>query len=66
MRQCLVNQWLTKLSRKLTIGSTIYLEKSTFWHQVSGVLCNTLIQRHLDYACTAWYPNLNKKLKNKV
>ena len=19
-----------------------------------------------DYACTAWYPNLNKKLKNRI
>ena len=30
MRQCLVNQWLTKPERLLTVGSTIYLEKSTF------------------------------------
>ena len=30
------------------------------------LLCNTLIQPHFDYACTAWYPNLNKKLKNKI
>ena len=29
-------------------------------------LCNALIQSHFDYACTAWYPNLNKKLKNKI
>ena len=30
IRQCLVNQWLTKPSRKLTLDSTISLEKSTF------------------------------------
>ena len=30
------------------------------------MLCNSLIQRHFDYACSAWYPNLNKKYKNKV
>ena len=30
------------------------------------LLCNALIQPHFDYACTAWYPNLNKKLKNKI
>ena len=24
---------------------------------------NSLIQPHLDYACLAWYPNLNVKLK---
>ena len=30
------------------------------------LLCSTLIQRHFDYACSAWYPNLNKKLKSKL
>ena len=25
-----------------------------------------MIQPHFDYACTAWYPNLCKKLKNKI
>ena len=27
------------------------------------MLCNALIQPHFDYACCAWYPNLNAKLK---
>ena len=30
------------------------------------LLCNTLIQTHFDYACSAWYPNLSKKLKNRI
>ena len=29
------------------------------------LLCNALIQSHFDYACTVWYPNLTKKLKDK-
>ena len=29
-------------------------------------LRNALIQPHINYACTAWYPNLIKKLKNKI
>ena len=29
------------------------------------LLCNALIQLHFDYACSAWYPNLSKKLKKK-
>ena len=29
-------------------------------------MCNALIQPHFDYACAAWYPNLNKKYKNKL
>ena len=27
---------------------------------------NALIQPHFDYGCTAWYPNLTKKLKDKL
>ena len=30
------------------------------------MLCNALIQPHFDYASCAWYPNLNKKLKQKL
>ena len=30
------------------------------------LLCNALIQSHFDYACTVWYPNLTKKLKDKL
>ena len=27
---------------------------------------NALIQPHFNYACVAWYPNLNKKYENKL
>ena len=30
------------------------------------MLCNALIQPHFDYACSAWYPNLTKGIKNKL
>ena len=30
------------------------------------LLCNALIQPHFDYACSAWYSNLSKKLKNRI
>ena len=30
------------------------------------MLCNTLIQPHFDYACSAWYPNLTKGIKDKL
>ena len=30
------------------------------------LLYNALIQPHFDYACSAWYPNLTKKLKNRI
>ena len=35
---------------------------TSLWH----LLCNALIQLHFDYVCTAWYPNLSKKLRNKI
>ena len=30
------------------------------------LLCNALILPHFDYACTVWYPDLSKKLKDKL
>ena len=30
------------------------------------LLCNALIQPHFDYACTARFPDLSKKLKDKL
>ena len=34
--------------------------------QLRRLLCNALIQHHFDYACSVWYPNLNKKFKTKL
>ena len=31
-----------------------------------GLLCNALIQLHYGYACSAWYPSLNKRLSKKI
>ena len=49
------------------VGSNFSVGKKSF---LSGsllrMLCNSLIQPHFDYACSAWYPNLNKKYINKV
>ena len=30
------------------------------------LLCNALIQPHFDYTSSAWYPNLSKKLTNRI
>ena len=30
------------------------------------LLCNAMIQLFFDYACNAWYPNLNKNLKTRL
>ena len=31
-----------------------------------GLLFNELIEPHFKYTCSAWYPNLTKKLKSKI
>ena len=38
-----------------------YLNKS-----LRRLLLNALIQPHFDYACTSWYPGLNKRLSKKI
>ena len=30
------------------------------------LLCNSLIQPHYGYACSAWYPSLSKRLSKKI
>ena len=30
---------------------------------LNRLLCNALIQHLFDYSCTAWFPNLSKKLR---
>ena len=30
------------------------------------MLCNAIIQPHFDFAVSAWYPNLTKKLSNRL
>ena len=40
-----------------------YLKNSFLTPALRRLLCNALIQPHFDYACSAWYPNLIKKLK---
>ena len=30
------------------------------------LLCNAIIQPFFDYACNAWYPNLNKNLRTRL
>ena len=34
--------------------------------QLRRLLCNALIQPHFDYACSVWYPSLNKKFKTRL
>ena len=44
----------------------LYLKNQFLDVPLCRPLCNTLIQPHFDYACTAWYSSLTKKLKVKL
>merc|ERR1711881_342169 len=44
----------------------LYREGKYLTQRLRRMLCNALIQPNFDYACSAWYPNLSKKLKNKL
>ena len=44
----------------------LYRKQNYLSYSLRRPLCNALIQPHFDFACLAWYPNLNKKLKGKL
>ena len=41
-------------------------KKSSMHFGLRRLLCNALIQPLFDYACTAWFPNLSKKLRLRL
>ena len=51
---------INKINGKLKF---LYRKNSFLTPGLQRMLCNALIQPHFDYACSAWYPNLNAKLK---
>ena len=53
---------LNKLNTKLKF---LYRKNDFLTKPLRRLLCNALIQPHFDYACSAWYINLNKNYKSK-
>ena len=47
--------------KKFIYGQNRYLS-----YPLKRMLCNSLIQPHLDFACYAWYPKLSMSLKNNL
>ena len=43
----------------------LYPKQTFLTYSLRRLLCNALIQPHYDYACSAWYPSLNKRLLKK-
>ena len=54
---------LNKINGKLKF---LYRKNKFLTPTLCRMLCNAIIQPHFDYACSAWYPNLNEKLKKKI
>ena len=44
----------------------LYRKQKFLTYSLRRLLCNALIQPHYDYACSAWYPSLNKRLLKKI
>ena len=44
----------------------LYRHKNYLNQSMRKKLCSALLQCHLDYCCTAWYPSLSAKLKGKL
>ena len=54
---------MDKINKKVKF---LYRKSQFLTTPLRRLLCNALIQPHFDYACSAWYPNLNKGLKKKL
>ena len=52
-----------KINNKLKF---LYRKNDFLTPTLRRLLRNALIQSHFDYACSAWYPNLSKKLKHRI
>ena len=52
-----------KINNKLKFP---YQKNRSLTTTLKRLLCNALIQPNFDYVCSAWYPNLTKKLKNII
>ena len=44
----------------------LYRNSSCLDEYCRRILCNSLIQPHLDYCCSSWYESLSRQLKDKL
>ena len=54
---------INKINSRLRI---LYRKNRFLSPPLCRLLCNSLIQSHFDYTCSAWCPSLNKRLKSKL
>ena len=61
--ESMASRVMNKISSRLRF---LYRKQSFLNPKLRRMLCNALIQPHFDYACSAWYSNLNKNLTKKL
>ena len=54
---------INKIKNKLKF---LHRKNSFLTAALRRLLFNALIRPHYDYACSAWYPNLTKKIKHRI
>ena len=57
------NKVISKVNVRLTF---LHQKNKYLTSNLHRLLCNALMQPHFDYTCSAWYPNLSKKLTNRI
>ena len=66
MKQCLEKPLALNVIHKINNKLKFLFRKNLFLtSKLRRLLCNALIQPDFDYACSAWYLNLTKKLKHR-
>ena len=70
---CILDQTLSGESMAIHVINKINSRLKFLYRQnrfldtpLRRLLCNAMIQPFFDYACSAWYPNLNKNLKTRL
>ena len=62
-RESMATKMLRKINGKLKF---MYRKQNYLDRSLRRLLLKALIQPHFDYACTSWYPGLNKRLSKKI
>ena len=56
-----------KVMRKVSVRLKFLHRKNKYLtSNLCRLFCKALLQPPFDYACSAWYPNLSKKLRNRI
>ena len=61
--ESMANKVISKVNARLKF---LHRKNKYLTPNLLRLLCNALIQPHFDYTYSAWYPNLSKKLKNRI